>query len=255
MFNAKNGEKMDNSILISLSAQNALMRKMEVAANNMANISTIGYKAESVLFQPFEKKPASIIERPTTVDFVRDYTISRDFRAGALQRTDNPLDVALTGDGFFTVQGRNGPTYSRDGRFTLDPNGRLINHNGSAVLDNNGAEINIDPRDGQIIIAKDGSIKQNGPVIATIGIVNFERPGALKKTGDNLYEAPQGVNPIPAESFELVQGMVEGSNVVPVRQLTEIMEISRAFESAARLQKQTEDLRSRAIERLARVQA
>ena len=248
---------MDNAILITLSAQNALRRQMEVAANNMANISTTGFKAESILFEPITKKPASIVENPKTVTFVRDYTIARDFRPGTLQQTGNPLDVALTGDGFLSVGGgTQGTLYTRDGRLTLDPNGRLINHDGKPILDNGGQEITIDGTRGPVQIAKDGNITQNGASIAKLGVFVFNKPGALDKIGDNLLKATQASGTASeAQSYEIVQGMLEGSNVIAIQELTKIMEISRAYESTTKIQKQAEDLKSKAIDRLGRVQA
>ena len=243
---------MDNTILITLSAQNALMRKLEVASNNMANASTAGFKSEEVLFEPMIKRPASIAENPKTVAFVRDYSIARDFRPGALQQTGNPLDVALTGDGFFSVQGNNETLYTRDGQFTLDSTGRLVTQKGDPVLDTSGQPITLNLNGGESVIAKDGTIRQNNVIVGQIGVVNFQKPGALDKIGDNLYRQADEA-PAPAEGFEVVQGMVEGSNVNSIQQLTDILEISRAFESATKIQKQAEDLRSKAIEKLAKV--
>lgn len=245
---------MDNTLLITLSAQNALRRQMDVAANNMANVSTPGFKAEDVLFEPVIRRPASITERPGTVAFVRDYTLSRDFRPGALQRTDNPLDLALTSDGFFTVQTAQGPAYTRDGRFQLDPNGRLVNRDGQPVLDTAGQPVTLDLTAGEPEIGRTGIITQAGAEVARLNVAVFQRPGALDKVGDNLWRATTEA-PVTAEAPDMVQGMIEGSNVVAVRELTRIMEISRAFESASRLQRQAEDLRRTAIERLARVQS
>ena len=244
---------MDNTLLITLSAQNALRRQMDVAANNMANVSTAGFKSESVLFEPVIRRPASIAERPKTVEFVRDYTIARDFRPGALQRTDNPLDFALAGEGYFTVQTPQGNAYTRDGRFQMDTQGRIVTGDGRPVLDTTGQPIILDITQGEPLVAKNGSIQQNGVTVAQLGIARFDRPGALDKVGDNLWR-PAGEAAQAAADPQVVQGMIEGSNVVAVTELTRIMEISRAFESATRLQKQTEDLRGRAIERLARVQ-
>lgn len=248
---------MDNAILITLSAQNALTRQMEVAANNMANLTTTGFKSESVLFEPITKKPASIVENPKTVTFVRDYSIARDFRPGTMQQTSNPLDVALTGEGYFAIGGgAQGTLYTRDGQFTLDPNGRLINHNGKPILDDSGQEITIDGTKGEVQIAKDGNITQNGQAIAKLGIFTFNRPGALDKIGDNLLKVTKDSGSAnPAATFEVAQGMLEGSNVVAITELTKIMEISRAFESATKLQRMTEDLKSKAIDRLGRLQA
>jgi flagellar basal-body rod protein FlgF len=243
---------MDNTLLITLSAQNALRRQMDVAANNMANVSTAGFKSEAVLFEPVIRRPASIAERPKTVEFVRDFTIARDFRPGALQRTDNPLDFALTGNGYFTIQTTEGNAYTRDGQFQLDAQGRLITHDARFVLDNAGQIITLDLTEGQPLMARDGTISQGGNQIAQLGLATFQRPGAMDKIGDNLWK-PTNEQGTPATDTQVIQGMTEGSNVVAVTELTRIMEISRAFESASRLQKNAEDLRSRAIERLAKV--
>jgi flagellar basal-body rod protein FlgF len=243
---------MDNTLLITLSAQNALRRQMDVAANNMANVSTAGFKSEAVLFEPVIRRPASIQERPKTVEFVRDYTIARDFRPGALQRTDNPLDFALTGDGYFTIQTTQGNAYTRDGKFQMDASGRLITHDARFVLDDAGQIITLDLTQGEPLMGRDGTIMQGSNQIAKLGLASFQRPGALDKIGDNLWK-PTNEQGTPATDTQVIQGMIEGSNVVAVTELTRIMEISRAFESATRLQKQAEDLRSRAIERLARV--
>ena len=243
---------MDNMLLIAVSAQNALRRRMDVAANNMANVSTAGFKAEAVLFEPVIRRPASINERPKTVEFVRDYTLARDFRPGALQRTDNPLDFALTGDGYFTIQTTQGNAYTRDGQFQLDAQGRLVTHDARFVLDNAGQIITLDLTQGEPTMGRDGTITQGRTQVAQLGLASFLRPGALDKIGDNLWK-PTNEQGTPSTDTQVIQGMTEGSNVVAVTELTRIMEISRAFESASRLQKQAEDLRSRAIERLARV--
>jgi flagellar basal-body rod protein FlgF len=244
---------MDNTLLITLSAQNALRRQMDVAANNMANVSTAGYKAESMLFEQVSRRPAAINERPRPVQFVRDFTVARDIRPGSLQRTDNPLDLALAGDGYFTVQSQAGPAYTRDGRFSLDPNGRLVNKDGLPVLSNQGQPIVLDMAQGEPTIGRDGTITQNTNPVAQLGIAAFARQGAMDKIGDNLLVA-NGEPVLAANNADVVQGMVEGSNVVAVRELTTIMEISRAYESASRLQRTAEDLRKTAIERLGRMQ-
>ncbi|MFN8734201.1 MAG: flagellar basal body rod C-terminal domain-containing protein, partial [Hyphomonadaceae bacterium] len=114
--------------------------------------------------------------------------------------------------------------------------------------------ITLDITQGEPVVAKNGSIQQNGVTVAQLGIARFDRPGALDKVGDNLWRPTDEAAQAAADP-QVVQGMIEGSNVVAVTELTRIMEISRAFESATRLQKQTEDLRGRAIERLARVQS
>lgn len=243
---------MDNTLLVTLSAQNALTRRLEVAANNMANMSTAGYKSQEVLFEPVIRRPASMKDGDKTIEFVRDFSVMHDFRPGVLTTSDNPFDLALTNDGYFTVNTPNGPAYTRDGRFSIDANGRLITQDSKSVLDPSGNEIILDLEKGAPSIAKDGNIMQNGINVGKLAVVTFERQGTLDKIGDNLWRATSEA-PNANGTYEVVQGMVEGSNVIAITELTKIMEISRAFEAATRLQRQAEDLRGKAIERLARV--
>jgi flagellar basal-body rod protein FlgF len=243
---------MDNTLFISLTQQMTLRRQMDVAANNIANMSTAGFKAESLLTEPERARPARADEKPRDISFVRDWTVLRDFSQGPLQRTSDPFDLAIQGEGFFTVQGPDGPAYTRDGQFTLSPTGELVTREGRRVLSAGGDPIQIQQGGATPVIAEDGSIRQGGNVVGQLGVVAFARPGALEKIGENLW-APRDEPPGPLIDGRVQQGMVEGSNVVAVRELTRIMEISRAYESATRLQRQAEDLRGRSIERLGRI--
>lgn len=238
--------------MISLTHQLALRRQMDVTANNLANMSTAGFKSETVLFEPVQRRPAAAAEQPTRISFVRDWTVLRDFRNGALTTTNNPLDVALRDEGFFTVQGPDGPLFTRDGQFGIGPQGELVTREGRAVLDDAGAPIAIAPDGEPPMINEAGEIFQNDARVARIGVVRFEQPGALEKIGENLWRQAEEA-PVPAENVRFAQGHVENSNVVAVVELTRMMEISRAYESATRLQRQADDMRQRSIERLARV--
>lgn len=243
---------MDNTLLVTVSAQNALRRQMEVAANNMANVNTTGFKAEAVLFEPFERRPAQTRERPRDIAFVRDASIARDFRPGSLQQTGNPFDLALTGPGFFTVQTAEGPAYTRDGRFQPDATGNLVTRDGRNALDAAGQPLRIDPAGGDVRIDSQGRVTQNGREVGALAIVTFARPGALERIGDNLARAGDQA-PEPAVAPGIVQGALEGSNVVAITELTRMLDIARAYDSASRLQRQAEDLRGRALDRLARM--
>jgi flagellar basal-body rod protein FlgF len=243
---------MDNTLYVSLTQQMALRRQMDVAANNIANMSTAGFKAESLLTEPERARPARAEERPRDISFVRDWTVLRDFSQGPLQNTGDPFDLAIQGDGFFTVEGPDGPLYTRDGQFTLSPTGEMITREGRRVLSDGGAPIQIAPGGAPPAVGEDGAIRQGANVVGRLGVVAFARPGALEKIGENLW-APRDEPPGPLVDGRVRQGMVEGSNVVAVRELTRIMDISRAYDSATRLQRQAEELRGRAIERLGRV--
>lgn len=241
---------MDNTFMLGLQTQRVLQRRMDVAANNLANVSTTGFKADEVVFEEVDDTEATADAAPTNVIFVRDIGITRDMGQGAIAMTGNPLDVALEGQGFFMVQGPNGPLYTRDGAFTLTGEGRLVTSDGRAVLSSGGAPIVFDPQGEAPVISRDGAIHVGGGEAARIGVANFAAPGALSKVGDNLWSA-QGQASRPFEGI-VVQGALEGSNVRPVIELTRLIEISRAYQSAAKIVSNADDLRQRAIERLGR---
>jgi flagellar basal-body rod protein FlgF len=111
--------RMDNALMLGLQSQRVLLRRMDVAANNLANVATTGFKADGVLLEEADGTNAQAEEDPREIRFVRDIGIVHAMEQGPIAMTGNPLDVALEGDGFFMVEGPNGPLYTRDGAFTL----------------------------------------------------------------------------------------------------------------------------------------
>jgi flagellar basal-body rod protein FlgF len=241
---------VDNTMLIAMQTQRVLQRRLDVAAGNLANAATSGFKRDSLVFQMIDDTKARASDKPNDVRFVRDVAMARDMGQGPLERTGNSLDIAIQGDGFFTVQGAQGTLYTRDGTFRLGADGALLTRDGLPVLNVQGQPIVFDPQGEIPSIDALGTLRVNGEVIGDIAVVAFERPAALAKVGDNLFSS-EG-QPTRAFTGEVVQGALEGSNVRPVTELTSLIEISRAYESAARVARQADDLRSRAIERLGR---
>ena len=242
---------MDNTLMLALQTQRVLQRRMDVAANNLANVATSGFKADEIVFEEVDDTTASADEDPTDVRFVRAVGMIHDVTQGPISMTGNPLDVALEGSGFIMVQGENGQTlYTRDGAFRLTGEGRLVTTDGRAVLSSGGAPIVIDPQGDTPTIGRDGAIRVAGVEAGRIGVASFAAPGALSKVGDNLWDA-QGQQ---AGEFQgvVLQGALEGSNVRPVLELTRLIEISRAYQSAARIVSGADDLRQRAIQQLGR---
>ena len=241
---------MDNALLLGLQTQRVLQRRMDVTANNMANVNTAGFKADALVLEEADNTNASAEEDPRNIRFVRDITLMRDMSQGPIALTGNPFDVALEGDGFFMVQGPSGPLYTRDGAFTLTGDGRLVTSDGRAVLSQGGAPIAFDPQGETPVIGRDGAVRVAGVEAGRIGVASFAAPSALSKVGDNLWDA-QGQR---AGAFEgiVVQGAIEGSNVRPVVELTRLIEISRAYQNAAKIVSGADELRQRAIERLGR---
>jgi len=225
---------METPTYIALSRQTILQRQMDIIANNLANAATPGYKAENSLFAQHLIKA----ERPRQLAYVEDIRSYRDFAAGPLQSTGNDLDLAINGKGFFTIQTPEGTRYTRDGRFTLNAQGQLVTSENFPVLAG-GAPLTIDPADGQVQIAKDGSVStdraRNGQFLNVLGrldVVTFSDTQALIAENSNLYSAPASITPTNDLDPNIAQRMLEDSNVKPVVELTSLISVSRSYQAA-----------------------
>lgn len=239
---------VENVNYLALRAQQGYERRIANAANNLANASTNGFKADDVLFHQLVQAPARAKDRPHDIRFVRDAGTIRNFAQGALSKTDEPFDLAVEGDGFFVVQGDNGPLYTRDGAFRLSAGGQLVTRDGKAVLGAGGAPIVFDPRGRKPDIAANGTIRVGAATVGAVQVVAFQDNTQLKKIGDNLYEA-NGQAALPSQA-SIIQGAVEASNVDPIHELTELILVSRAYEGAAKIISETDDLRRTALQRI-----
>ena len=244
---------MDNALYVGLSRQMVLRKEMDIVANNIANIDTTGFKVESMMQKTDPGAPAVTQGGPRPVKFVAPDGVARDFGQGSLIQTGAPLDMAIEGKGFFQVQSPDGPRFTKDGRFTTDPAGRLVTQGGLPVLDDGGGEIIIDGEKGQVAIGADGTMSQGNERVGKVGMYAFANPGALSKSGDNLYRNVSNLTATPATDAKLRQGYLEGSNVKPVLEITRMVEVSRAYEQTAKMIDSAADLSRRAVERLGRV--
>lgn len=198
-----------------------------VVANNLANINTTGFKKDLVFFDTFgeelEKREGQIH--------------SIDHAQGQLKKTDNPLDVALSSKGFFTVQTDTGIAYTREGHFKLDDDGMLRTASGQLVVGETGPIVilgkNIKPE--IITVTHNGEIFSENQFIDRLQITDFENKEQLKKIGDNLFSASN--NAIPDEIFEaeVHQGFLEESNVNPAEEMIQLIEVQRQFESLQKM--------------------
>ena len=245
---------MDNALYVGLSRQMVLRREMDIIANNIANLDTNGFKVESLRQKTLPGAPAQTFGGPKPIKFVAADGVNRDFGQGVLVKTGAPLDMAIEGEGFFQVQGPNGPRFTRDGRFTTDPNGKLVSQGGLPVLDEGGGEIVIDAEKGAVAIGPDGSLSQGIERVGKVGMFSFANAGALEKTGDNLYRNASNLTAEKAETAVLRQGFLESSNVKPILEISRMVEVSRAYETTSKMIDSGADLSRRAIERLGRLQ-
>ena len=243
---------MENAQLVGLSRQIVLRRELDLIANNVANVETSGYKAQSLLVKEQRLPPAADLEfrrsdRP--VSFVLDDANRYDFRAGQMITTGNDLDVAIDGKGWFAVQTPQGERYTRNGSFALGPDGTLMTRDGNPVLTESGPLV-LQPNETRLSIAADGTISTTQGVRGKLRVVDFASTGALKKVGETLFE---GTDPQAAALPRLVQGQIEKSNVRAVEQIARLIEVGRAYESVSSWMSKVDDQRRNAIEKLAQV--
>ena len=253
---------MDNAIYVGLSRQMVLQRAIDVAANNVANMDTAGFKVEHlrVVTDPETAPGSSLGFGKAPIKYALDNGMGRDFSQGAMEQTGAPFDVAINGDGFFSVQSaQGGVSYTRDGRFSTDAQNQLIDGKGEPVLDTGGSPIVIDPTKSTPVIGKDGTISQQDntghlSVIGRIGVTRFSNRGALTKIGSNQFTDPTGeAGGSPARDATMDQGFVEKSNVNPVAEVTSLIDITRAYERVSNLITSTQDLSSKAIDALGKL--
>ena len=244
---------MDNALYVGLSRQMVLKRQMDIVANNIANADTNGFKVESLMTKEVPGPPAFTLEGPRPVKFVGDDGVARDFGQGSLRRTDAPFDVAVDGQGFFKVNTKAGDRFTRDGHFRLDDNGKLTTQAGDPVADDGGGEIVLDPLKGEVTVASDGTVSQGTDRVAKLGVYQFASLGALEKTGDNLYKNSSNQQPTPAAAAKVRQGMLEGSNVNSILEITRMIEVSRAYEQTTQMMSSQADLSRNSVARLGRI--
>ncbi len=235
---------MESPALITLSRQLTLRREMDVVANNIANMNTPSFKGEQMMFVEYLVKP----ERNQPLSFVQDFGMVRDMTEGPLAPTNNPLDIAISGDGFFTVDTENGARYTRSGRFQLDQDGQVTNQLGQPLLTQDGQPIVVPPGSGPITIASDGTFSAGTDTFGTIGIVTFDNPRDMKREANNLFNTDEP--PQPAIDSQIMQGMLEESNVSGIAEMTRMIEIHRRYTSNQRLMQQEHDRIRRSITKL-----
>jgi flagellar basal-body rod protein FlgF len=248
---------MDNTQLVSLSYQLAAYRSMDVIANNLANMSTPGYKRESTKFEQYLSQGAptegdSDSDSDQPISFVKDTGTIRDLSQGNLMNTGSQFDLAVGGSGYFTVQMSDGTQrYTRDGHFRLDPSGRIVDADGNS-LQGSGGEITVSTEDGDIHVGKDGIVTGAKGQLGQVKIVDFDNDRALVKEGSNLYSTTQTPNAVTTPDIE--QGMLENSNVSPVSEISHMLEIMRSYQASANLSQSQQQLMTNAIDKISAVQ-
>lgn len=225
---------MENTGYVALSRQTALWRQLETVANNMANANTPAYKAEHMMFSDYlVRTPSPGKAGGETVAFTQDIGTARDMRQGSLTATDNTLDVALEGDGYFVVDTPDGLRYTRNGHFRLDDAGMIVTTQGFPLMQTGDQPLIVAPNESDIRIGKDGTVSSENGTIGTMRVVAFDNEHNLKGAGNGLYDTTDSA--IDMTDAVVRQGYVEESNVQPILEMTKMIDIMRNYEGTQNL--------------------
>ena len=224
------------------------MESLDLLANNVANASTGGYKADREFYSLYAAPESEggqtmpLIEKPWV-----------DLSQGLIHQTGNPLDLALTGRGFFAVAGPSGPLYTRNGSFQLAPDGRLITSDGYPVRGAGGAPLVL--HNGRVVdISNDGTVREDGAVIGKLDLVDFTNPDAVVKHGNNYFRAAApGPPPAAPPGTVVQQGKLEASNTGSAEAAVRLVSVMRQFEMLQKAATLAADMNRAAVEQVARV--
>jgi flagellar basal-body rod protein FlgF len=221
---------MDITTSLAASRLVAQQRAMDITANNIANANTPGFRTERVQFSDWiDRQPGTAsVPGGNSVTYTQDRATYRESQPGAISHTGNTYDLALSGEGYFTVDTKAGPRLTRDGRFGPTPDGTLADSSGNPVLDVNGKPIQIASTDTRVTIAGDGSVSTENGQAGKIGVVKPADEMKLRAEGSTNFISDGPTSPVASPG--VVQGAIEGSNVQPVMEVTRMMNDVRQFQ-------------------------
>ncbi len=236
---------METPGYILLSHQTAMKQQMDLLANNLANMNTTGFKGEKMLFVELLEKT----EDGKSLSFVQSQAVVRDLQQGPMLLSGNSLDVAIRGEGYFVIEAPAGERYTRAGAFSLDADGQIVTLAGYPVLGAGNSPITLPSDVSSITIARDGTVSSEQGEHGRIQLVTFENPQMLTKIANGLFD-PGEEEPQRVAEPEIEQGMIEGSNVNGMAEMTTMIKTLRSYQAAARLIEDEHKRQRQAIEAL-----
>jgi flagellar basal-body rod protein FlgG len=219
-------------------------RIFHLIANNLSNAQTVGFKKDVLVFHSILNRSWDQLQNSPTDE------VKTSFHQGNFQRTGNDLDLAIEGEGFFKTKTPNGLRYTRAGNFKLDRERQLVNAEGMPVMGKNG-EIRISGQ--KISVETDGTIRVDGGEVGQIDLVSFPNLDLLKKEGNNLFRLEVPQEEMEANNSQIVQGVLELSNVNPIEEMVNMVDSLRSYESCLKIVQSQDALNSKAVNDLGRV--
>ena len=233
---------MIQGIYIASRGMTPQLDQQDQIANNLANINTTGFKQSSLFVKSYHKFIENDQLQPFADNDIKADQVYVDYREGPMKSTKVPLDCCINGSGFFTVMAPDGIEYTRNGNFSLDPDGIIVTSDGSKVMGTEGF-IRVE-RDLPITITETGEVMQNDESKGALKVVDFEKPYAMRRCGDSRLSPLLPGNPEQQSAgFVVRQGYLEGSNVDMIRNMVQMITSYRTFEADQKaLQAQDETL-------------
>jgi flagellar basal-body rod protein FlgF len=247
---------MDPISITAASGMRARMESLDMLANNLANASTGGFKTDREYFSLYvsqeaqEADEAGFAATPDQLPVIeKQYT---DYSQGVIHGTDNPLDFAISGRGFFAVNGPTGPLFTRNGSFKLTPSGVLVTSDGMPVRNRNGGTIQTRSASA-LEVAADGTVVQDGQSLGQFEVVSFDEPKELNKQGLNYFHQIDPATVPAASDAQVYQGKLEGSNVGSAESSVRLISVLRQFEMLSKAINIGSDMDKQALQEVARV--
>ncbi len=244
---------MDALTIAAASGIRSRMQSLDLLANNLANTGTAGFKRDQEFYGLFNSADATAGDDgslSTLPVLERQWT---DFSQGELQVTGSPLNAAISGSGFFAVNGPNGPLYTRNGNLQILPSGELATSEGYPLRNTDGKTIQVSSGK-PIVIATDGTVQQNGQPLGQLAVVTFKSTDSLAKMGNTCFQNTDPKNlPVAAANVEVQQGKIEGSNVPVAEAAMRLVGVMRQFEMLQKAIGISSDMDTKSIQEVARV--
>jgi flagellar basal-body rod protein FlgF len=243
---------MDQLSILAAGGMRARLQSLDMLANNIANTSTGGYKSDSEFYSLYTSEIAEDESGAPNTKLPLVEKQWTDFSQGLLEPTNSQLDFALSGKGFFAVQGPSGPLYTRNGSFQVSNTGALTTADGYALLDSGGQPLQAKPKQ-PVELSIDGGLRQNGQLLGQLKLVNFKDPSVLTKQGNNYFTNTSKQDPEDATDIQVHQGKIESSNVSPSQAAVRLVSVMRQFEMMQKAVTVSSDMSRKVIEEVAKV--
>lgn len=238
---------MSNANYILAAHKSDLLKTQDRIADMVANQNTTGFKAEKNSFKELVAKT----EDNKKISFSKISGTTIDTSQGSIISTGRQLDIAINGKGFFMVETPMGPRYTRAGNLAINPEGALVTKEGYPLVGPGGGNVELAEGDSGIVIRENGLVTtEAGEDRGQIGIFNFNNPQLLERVGKGMYKSPEDAQ-VADDTAKIVQGVLEGSNVNPVSSMADLIKVSRAIDNIKNIEKQINDIKLTAIQKLA----